>query len=91
MELNGIPVHALIKNTLCPHGLTYPICLLPFKYVQYNFSSPTRRRAAYQYIKKKKGLETQGTTRFYYGKNLDKKNHALQKEPNHLLNKGRKA
>jgi len=50
-----------------------------------------RRRAAYQYIKKKKGLETQGTARFYYGKNLDKKNHALQKEPNHLLNKGRKA
>jgi len=53
--------------------------------------SRTRRRAAYQYIKKKKGLETQGTARFYYGKNLDKKNHALQKEPNHLLNKGRKA
>ena len=55
------------------------------------FFSRTRRRAAYQYIKKKKGLETQGTARFYYGKNLDKKNHALQKEPNHLLNKGRKA
>jgi len=48
-------------------------------------------RAAYQYIKKKKGLETQGTAKFYYGKNLDKKNYALQKEPNHLLNKGRKA
>jgi len=42
-------------------------------------------------LRRKRVLETQGTARFYYGKNLDKKNHALQKEPNHLLNKGRKA